>query len=152
MNYLQTDGTAPGPHMCYSYVDLGLASHDSKTLAFDLIPVTSKKFRDDVFVVWMHGSSSVSLLLEYLNNKEQMGKIQFTMQTAVDDALEFLDLKLNIVNVKIIVNVFSKPTNSFIYVLPSTCCPNRNIKNVPNYIALRLTRISDSYEKYDERS
>ena len=37
-NYLQTDGTAQGPHMSCSYADLVLASYDNKTLAFDLSP------------------------------------------------------------------------------------------------------------------
>ena len=39
------------------------------------------------------------------------------MQAAGDDGLEFLDLKLKMVNGKICVDVFSKPTNSFTYVL-----------------------------------
>ena len=70
------------------------------------------------------------------------------MQAAGDNGLEFLDLKLKMVNGKISVDVFPKPTNSFTYVLPSTCYPNRNIRNVPKDIALR---ICDSDEKYDER-
>ena len=36
---------------------------------------------------------------------------------------------------------FSKPTNSFIYAMPSTCYPSNNINNVPRRIALRLKRI-----------
>ena len=67
-----------------------------------------------------------------------MGKIHFTMPATGDDGLEFLDLKLKMVNVKISVDFFSKPTNSFTYVLPSTCYPNRNIRYVPKGIALRL--------------
>ena len=56
------------------------------------------------------------------------------------------------VNGKITVAVFLKPTNSLPQVLPSTCYPNRNIiKNVPKGIALRLRKISDSDEKYGER-
>ena len=74
------------------------------------------------------------------------------MQAAGDDGLEFLDLKLKMVNDKISVDVFSKPTNSFTYVLPSNCYPNRNIKNVPKGIALRLRRICDSDQKSDQRS
>ena len=121
-----------------SYADLALASSDRKALAFDLSPATWKRFGDDVFVVWTHGPASVSLFLEYLNKIDKTGKIQFTIQAAGDDGLEFLDLKLKMVNVKISVDVFSKPTNSFTYVLPSTCCPNRNIRNVPKGITLRL--------------
>ena len=74
------------------------------------------------------------------------------MQATGDDGLEFLDLKLKMVNGKISVDVFSKPTNTFTYVLPSTCCPNRNIKTVCKGNALRLTRICGSDEKYDKRS
>ena len=74
------------------------------------------------------------------------------MQAAGDDGLEFLDLKLKMVNGKISVDVFSKPTNSFTYVLPSTSYPKRNIKNVPKGNAVKLRRICDSDEKYDERS
>ena len=39
-NYLQTDGTAQGPHMSCSYADLALAFYESKSLAFDLSPTT----------------------------------------------------------------------------------------------------------------
>ena len=74
------------------------------------------------------------------------------MQVARDDRLEFLDLKLKTVNGKISVDVLTKLSNSFTYVLSSTCYPNRNIKNVPNSIGLRLRIICDSDEKYDERS
>ena len=138
--------------MSCSYADLALASYDSKALAFDLIPTTWKRFRDDVLVVSTYGRASVSLFLEYLNKIDKTGKIQFTMQAAGDDGLEFLDLKLKMVNGKISVHVSSKPTNSFTYVLASTCYPNRNIRNVPKGIALRLRRIWGSDKKYDERS
>ena len=74
------------------------------------------------------------------------------MQAARDDRLEFLDLKLKMVNGKISVDVLLKPTNSLTYVLPSTCFRNRNIKKVPNDITLRLRGICDSDEKYDEQS
>ena len=66
------------------------------------------------------------------------------MQAAGDDGLEFLYLKLKMVNGKISVDVFSKTTNSFTYALSSTCYLNRNIKNVLKGIALRLRRICDN--------
>ena len=79
-NYLQTNSTAEGPHMSCSSPDLALASCDNKPLSFDLCPTTWKRFRDNVFAVRTHGSTSVSFLLEYLNNIDQTGKIKFTMQ------------------------------------------------------------------------
>ena len=50
------------------------------------------------------------------------------------------------------VDVYSKPTNSFTYVLPSTCYPMKNINKVPQGIALRLRRICDTTEKYESRA
>ena len=130
--------------MSCSYPDLALASYDNKALTFDFCPTTWKRFHDNVFVVRTHGPTSVSLFLEHLNNIDQTGKIKFTIQVAGDDGLEFLDLKLKMVNAKTSVDDFSKPTNSFTYVLRSTCYPKRNIKNVPKDIALRRKRICDS--------
>ena len=80
-NYLQTDGTAQGPHMSCPCADLALASYDSKTLAFDLSTTTRKRFRDRLFVVRRYGPASVSLFLECLNNIDKTGKIQFTKQS-----------------------------------------------------------------------
>ena len=87
---------------------------------------------------------------EFMNNVDTTGKIKFTMSVANESVLEFLDLSLHIYeHKKICVDVFAKPTNSFTYVLPSTCYPKKNINNVPKGIALRLRRICDTDEKFD---
>ena len=87
------------------------------------------RFRDDIFVVWTHGSVALNLFLNYLNNLDDTGKIKFTMQFADENGLELLDLKLKIIEGKINVDVYSKPGNSFMYVLPSICYPYKNIRN-----------------------
>ena len=74
------------------------------------------------------------------------------MQVANGNGLEFLGLKLKIVEGKINGDVCSKPTNSFTYVLLSTCFPHKNIRNVPKGIALRLRRICDTDENYNQHS
>ena len=42
-----------------------------------------------------------------------------------------MDLTVKFVGGKFSVDIFSKPTNSFTYVSPSTCYPRTNINNVP---------------------
>ena len=75
------------------------------------------------------------------------------MQIADENGLEFLDLKLKMnENSKLTFNVFSNPTNSFTYVMPSTCYPSNNMKNVPRGITLRRKRTCDSEEKFTVRS
>ena len=112
-----------------------------------------KRFRDDVFVIWTHHTAKLSSFLDYLNNIDETGKIKFTMQIADEvNGLEFLDLKIKCLKGKLSVDVYSKPTNSFTYVLPSTCYPMKNINKVPQGIALRLRRICDTTEKYESRA
>ena len=80
-------------------------------------------------------------------------KIQFTMEVATD-TLEFLDLRLKFdkESKQISVDVFAKDTDSFTYVLPSTCFPKNNIENIPKGVAVRLRRICDSNEKFEKHS
>ena len=47
---------------------------------------------------------------------------------------------------------FAKDTNSFSYVLPSTCFPNNNVENISKGAALRLRRVCDSYDTFEKRS
>ena len=148
---MQTDVTAQGPHMSCSYADSTLVTFVNRVLACNCSPTIWKRFRDDFFVVWAHGSAVLNLFLDYLNKIGDTGKIKFTMQVADETGLEFLDLKLKIVKGKINVDVYSKPTNSFTYVLPSTCYPYKNIGSVPKGIALRLRHICDTDENYNQR-
>ena len=79
--------------------------------------------------------------------------MQFTMEVA-SDILEFLDFKLKFdkESEQISVDAFAKDTDSFTYVLPSTCFPKNNIENIPKDVALRLRRICDSNEKFEKHS
>ena len=73
-NYLQTDGTAQGPYMSCSYADLAVATFDNRDLAYNCSPTTWERFRDEVFLVWTHGSASFNLFLDYLHNLDDWAK------------------------------------------------------------------------------
>ena len=137
--YIKTDGTAQESHMSCLYSDIAMAGHDSKDLMYDFPPKVWKRFRDDVFVVWTHDTAKLPSFLDYLNNIDETGKIKFTMQIADEvNGLEFLDLKIKCLNGKLSVDVYSKLTNSFTYILPTTCYSMKNMNKVPQGIALRL--------------
>ena len=70
------------------------------------------------------------------------------------DILQFLNLQLkfNKASKLISVGTFFKATNSFTYVLPSTCFPKTNTENIPKGVALRLRRICDSDSKFGKNS
>ena len=46
--------------MSCSYADIGMAKYDSLANKFHLQPSVSKRFRDDAFVLWEHGTASLS--------------------------------------------------------------------------------------------
>ena len=93
-NYLQTDGTAQGPHMSCSYADIAIADFDKEASEYHLTPTTWKRFRDDIFVLWPHGRESLVLFLDYINTLDPTEKIKSTMKVAEPgNYLEFLDLK-----------------------------------------------------------
>ena len=51
-----------------------------------------------------------------------------------------------------IVDVHSKPTDTFTYVLLTTCYPRESINNIPHNIVRRLRRTCNSDEKFKNRS
>ena len=137
--------------MSCSSADIAMAKYDSPVNKFHLKPSVWKRFRDDVFVLWEHGTASLSSFLDYLNAMDKTGKIKFTMEITGDTGSAFLDLKLKINEGKISVDVFAKSTNSFRYTTPNTCYPKNNICNIPRGIALRLRRICDEDETFEKR-
>ena len=88
--FLQTDGTAQGPHMFCSYSDISIESFDKKALRCHPSVIGWKSFQDDMFLVWPHSREDVDLFFNYITNIHSTKTIQFTMEV-VKDVLEFLD-------------------------------------------------------------
>ena len=81
-----------------------------------------------------------------MNSIDTTGKIKFTMSVANESVLEFLDFSLHINKQnKIYVDLYAKPTNSFTYVLPSTCYPKRNINSIHKGKGLDLGLYLEKY-------
>ena len=142
-DFLQADGTAQGSHMSCSYSHIAIEIFDKKVLKYHPSVIGWKRFRDDAFSVWPHSRENLDLFFNYMNNIDSTEKIEFTMEVA-KDILEFLELQLKFDKVSKIISVviFSKATNSFTYVLPSTCLLKRKI----------IIRICDSDSKFEKRS
>ena len=99
-----------------SYIDIAIHYFDIKALEFNPLVICWKRFRDDIFVVWLHTLEELQVFVNYMNNLDQSKKIQFTMEVS-KDSLEFLVLKLMFdkESKNISVDVFSKAMNSFTY-------------------------------------
>ena len=88
-----------------------------------------------------------------MNNIDRTKKFQFTMEIE-EDVLEFLDLKLTFDKKckRISVDIFAKATDSFTYVLPKTCFFKNSIENFLKGAVLRLRKICDSDDNFEQHS
>ena len=120
--------------MSCSYADIAMAKYDSLANEFHQKSKIWKRFRDHIFILWEHGTDTLSSFLDYLNGMDTTGKIKFTMDIAGENGSEFLDLKLKIAEVKIRVDVYAKPTDSSSYTSLNTCYPKNNTCNIPKGI------------------
>ena len=139
------------PHMSCSYCDIAMHGFDLKNLSYTPNGLCWKRFRDNIFAAWNHSLQELHKFFEFMNSIDTSGKFKFAkFMTNNDSALELLDLNLHINEYnKICVDVYTKPTNSFTFVLPSTWYPKKNINKVPKWIALRLRRKCNSDEKFN---
>ena len=139
--------------MLLAHSDNAIIHFHNKAGNYTLKPKVWKRFRHDIFSVWTHNINILSAFKDYLNNIDSTGEIKFTMQITDEYDLDSLDLELKInENSKTTAGIFSKPTNSFTYAMPSTCYPFNNINDVPRGIPLRLKCICESNENFTVRS
>ena len=87
--FLQSDGTAQGPHMSCSYSDIAIQYFDVKALEYTPATICWKRFRGDIFVVWPHSIDELDMFFDYMNKVDPYEKTQFTMEVDTD-TLEFL--------------------------------------------------------------
>ena len=67
--------------------------------------------------------------------------------------LDFLDTTIYLEDGKLEFDVYSKPTDSHLSLLPDSCHPKENTENIPYGVALRLQRrICSKEETFDNRS
>ena len=64
--------------------------------------------------IWTYGFDTLESFLDYHHQIHSTGKIKFTMQLQDEDGIEFLDLKFQLENSKIAVDVVSPLTISHI--------------------------------------
>ena len=73
-----------------------------------------------------------------MNSIDPSGKIKFAMPVANESVLDFLDLSFHIYKQsETCVDVYVKATNSFTYVLSSTCYPEMNLNNTLKSIQVK---------------
>ena len=99
--------------------------------------------------LWTCSLEKLELFLIFLNSLNS--NLQFTIEIGGSE-LCFLDLKLTLADIKIQTTVYSKPTDSHLYLQASSCHLLPSILGIPKGVVLRLRRICSTDEVYNNKS
>ena len=150
---LQENGTATGaPNSC-SYSDLAIVPIDdqinsARTSSFKEL-IYYGRYRDDCLALWAGEESRLQFFLEFMNTLDE--KLKFTMEIG-GDSICFLDLKISIKNNKLETTVYSKPTDSHLYLHATSCHKKSSVVGIQKGVALRLRRICSQDAEYNKVS
>ena len=155
----QKSGTAMGPHHACSYADAAVDKIIDKKVMDDSNQMRHfielwTRFRDDIFSIWTGSYEQLMEFHDWLNSLNS--KLRFTINTSVD-SIEYLDVVVSVVGQKITTAMYSKPSDTHAYLLPTSNHPTHICKNIPKGVMKRVTRncseqvVRDStYEEYKE--
>ena len=152
-NLLQINGTATGaPNSC-SYADIAMSSIDDnifremETTYSELLYYG--RYRDDCFSLWCGSREKLNELHTYINSLSN--DLKFTMEVG-NNELCFLDLKITLNGNHLSTSVYSKPTDSHLYLHATSCHSSNSINGIPKGVALRIRRICSDDTEYSIKS
>ena len=93
---------------------------------------------------WIHGREALEAFLETANSFHST--IRFTAEV-FNDKHVFLGTMPHLADDKVVVDLYSKPTDSHQYVLPTSCHPAYCSNNIPYSPALRIRSDDEAVEK-----
>jgi hypothetical protein len=161
-------GTKPAPH----YADIFMARRIDGQIIDIAIKYSEKqenpiklmkRYLDDIFQIFIGSTKQLHILFEKMNNIHP--NIKFTMShTSIpleDETLTcmcppqkivpFLDTSCQLKNGKIVLDLYRKPTDQNMYLLPSSCHPPSCLQSIPYSLALRIVRICSDPESRETR-
>ena len=122
-----------------------------------------KCFLDDIMKIFIGSALNLHMLFDHMNSIHP--NIKFTMihtTNILEDvatrcacpelsSIPFLDTSCQIINGQIILDLYKKPTDRNMYLLPSLCHPPLQHENIQFSAAMRINRICTEKETRDHR-
>ena len=167
--YSQEEGTSMGPKHSPHYADVFMAdvidpkikyiSEKYEEHGIDFM----KRFLDDILKIFVGTTKKLHMFFDEINKMHP--SIKFTMSHTtnsledistkcacpIKDIIAFLDTSLQIVDGKIILDLYKKETDRNMYLLSSSCHPPHQHDNIPCSLAMRIKRICTYPETRDTR-
>ena len=137
-NYLQIGGTAMGTKLAPSYANIFMGELEEKTIeSYDKEPLLWVRFIDDIFSIWTHGVEELHKYHEHLNSYHE--SIKYTMEFS-KEKITFLDTWVKKLKDKLIVELYTKPTDTHNYLHFTSSHPKHTKRAGPYGQFLRVRR------------
>jgi hypothetical protein len=147
-HYLQISGTAMGK-MEPSYANIFIGRLESRLLYYSPTkPLSWLRFIDDIEMMWIDGHESLNDFIDMTNSFHN--SIKFTVDISTSKNT-FLDTTATLTNGKIEFNLHTKPTDSHLYLMPSSCHLPHTFKGVPKGLATRTSSICSSSTSFQDQ-
>lgn len=136
-HFLQINGTAMGTKMAPSYANIFMGKLEKELLQSSIErPLSWYRFIDDVDMKWIHTDEGLQNFITRANNIHP--SIKFTYEIS-KSSISFLDTSSSLsANGELSTDLYSKPTDTNQYLLPSSYHPPHVTKSIPYSQALRL--------------
>ena len=139
-----------GTKMAPAYANIFMGKLEGQLLrTVKLKPFSWLRFIDDIDMKWGHGRDNLQTFLEEANNFHPT--IKFTTETSNENHV-FLDTNSTLIGDSIHVDLYSKPTDTHQYLLPTSCHPKHICRNIPYSLALRIRRICSTTDAFENRA
>ena len=139
-----------GSKMAPAYANIFIGRLDGQLMrSVARRPFSWSMFIDFIDMKWSQGRETLTTFLDEANNFHP--SIKFTAEIS-NKQHEFLDTKSSLVGDTISVDLYTKPTDTHQYLLPTSCHPKHCCKNVPYSLALRLRRICSDSDTFESRA
>ena len=133
-------GTCMGTPMAPNYANLIMDKFENDVInsykeKTGLTPLVWFRYIDDIFFIWTHGSNSLDDFIRYNQEFSEMNNMRSKIRFEVNKSnseVNFLDVSVTLKDVLLKTNLYTKPTDGFLYISQSSNHPKHVINNIPN--------------------
>ena len=135
----QISGTAIGTKFAPTYACIFMDKLETDFLnTREYLSLVWYRYIDDIFFIWTHGEEKLQFFLADLN--KYYPNINFTHESN-KECINFLDLKVSLLNNKLSTDLYIKPTDRHQYLHYSSSHPDHTKKSIVYSQTLRLNRV-----------
>ena len=146
-HFLQVGGTAIGTKAAPSFAVVYMGDFEDKYVyPYHKQPQLYLRYIDDIFMLWQHGPDELEVFFNHLNSR--VDTIKFTIESSREE-IAFLDVKVKLVDNRVITDLYCKPTDSHDYLLYSSSHPQRCKDSIPYSQFLRIRRLCSNLKDFE---